>query len=80
MKCKKKTDYLILDNLKVHHNKKVSEWVEQHKNQIRLFHLPPYSPEYNPDEYLNNDLKHNLGTQAILTQSAAEWLKKFFHA
>ena len=58
--------YLILDNLKVHHSKKVSEWVEQHKNQIRLFYLPPYSPEYNPDEYLNNDLKRNIGTQAMV--------------
>ena len=58
--------YLILDNLRVHYSKKVSEWVEEHKNQIRLFHLPPYSPEYNPDEYLNNDLKHNLGTQAMV--------------
>ena len=36
------------------------------KKQIRLFHLPPYSPEYNPDEYLNNDLKRNLGTQTIV--------------
>ncbi len=51
--------FLILDNLKVHHSKKVSEWVTEHKDQIRLFHLPPYSPEYNPDEYLNNDLKRN---------------------
>ena len=58
--------YLILDNLKVHHSKKVSEWVEEHKNQIRLFHLPPYSPEYYPDEYLNHDLKRNLGTQAMV--------------
>ena len=58
--------YLILDNLKVHHSKKVTEWVEEHKHQIRLFHLPPYSPEYNPDEYLNNDLKRNLGTQAMV--------------
>ena len=58
--------YLILDNLKVHHSKKVSEWVEEHKNQLRLFHLPPYSPEYNPDEYLNHDLKRNLGTQAMV--------------
>ena len=58
--------YLILDNLKVHHSKKVSEWVEEHKDQIRLFHLPPYSPEYNPDEYLNNDLKRNIGTQAMV--------------
>ena len=58
--------YLILDNLKVHHSKKVSEWVEEHKDQIRLLHLPPYSPEYNPDEYLNNDLKRNIGTQAMV--------------
>ena len=58
--------YLILDNLRVHHSKKVTEWIETHISQIRLFHLPPYSPEYNPDEYLNNDLKQNLGTQAMV--------------
>ena len=58
--------YLILDNLRVHHSKKVSEWVVEHKHQISLFHLPPYSPEYNPDEYLNNDLKRTLGTQAMV--------------
>ena len=39
-------------------------WAEAHEAQIRLFHLPPYSPEYNPDEYLNNDLKQSLGSQA----------------
>lgn len=60
--------YLILDNLKVHHSKKVTEWVEGRKAQIRLFHLPPYAPEYNPDEYLNNDLKRNLGTQAMVKE------------
>lgn len=49
--------YIILDNLKVHHGKIVAEWVEEHKNHIQLFFLPSYSPEYNPDEYLNNDLK-----------------------
>ena len=58
--------YLILDNLRVHHSKAVSEWVEKHSGQIRLFFLPPYSPEYNPDEYLNNDLKHNIGSQAAV--------------
>ena len=58
--------YLILDNLKVHHSKAVSKWVDEHKGEIRLFYLPPYSPEYNPDEYLNNDLKRNLGTQAMV--------------
>lgn len=57
--------FFILDNLRVHHSKKVQEWVNDHKDRIALFHLPPYSPEYNPDEYLNNDLKRNIGTQAM---------------
>ena len=55
--------YIILDNLKVHHGKLVAEWAETHKDQIRLFFLPSYSPEYNPDEYLNNDLKQTIGSQ-----------------
>ena len=55
--------YIILDNLKVHHGSLVAEWVELHKEQIRLFFLPSYSPEYNPDEYLNNDLKQSIGSQ-----------------
>ena len=55
--------YLILDNLKAHHSKKTTAWVEAHADKIRLFHLPPYSPEYNPDEYLNHDLKESIGTK-----------------
>ena len=58
--------YFILDNLRVHHSKKVAEWVQENKDKIALFHLPPYSPEYNPDEYLNNDLKRNIGSQAMV--------------
>jgi len=49
--------YLILDNLKVHHSAAVSEWLEKHKEKIEVFYLPSYSPELNPDEYLNNSLK-----------------------
>jgi transposase len=49
--------YLILDNLKAHHGKKVAEWLEKHKKEIAVFYLPSYSPEMNPDEYLNSDLK-----------------------
>jgi transposase len=49
--------YLILDNLKVHHGKKVVEWLTKHKEKIAVFYLPSYSPELNPDEYLNGDLK-----------------------
>lgn len=49
--------FLILDNHKVHHSKLVTEWLQKHCEQIEVFFLPPYSPEYNPDEYLNSDLK-----------------------
>lgn len=53
----KKKVFLILDNLRVHHAKKVSLWLEKHKDEIEVFYLPPYAPEYNPDELLNSDLK-----------------------
>jgi len=49
--------YLILDNLKVHHAYVVRDWLEENKDKIEVFFLPSYSPELNPDEYLNCDLK-----------------------
>lgn len=49
--------FLILDNLRVHHGKNVKQWLEEHKEQIEVFYLPSYSPELNPDEYLNGNLK-----------------------
>jgi len=49
--------YLILDNLKVHHSYVVRDWLEEHEEKIEIFFLPSYSPELNPDEYLNCDLK-----------------------
>ncbi len=49
--------FLILDNLKVHHGKLVAAWLEKRKDKIEVFFLPPYAPEYNPDEYLNHALK-----------------------
>lgn len=49
--------FLILDNLPVHHGKKVGTWLNAHSKKIAVFYLPSYSPELNPDEYLNSDLK-----------------------
>jgi transposase len=50
----------ILDNMKVHRAKLVKEWLEKHQDKIELFFLPPYSPQHNPDEYLNGNLKREL--------------------
>ena len=52
--------FLVVDNLKVHHARKVKAWVQSHRHEIELFYLPAYAPEHNPDEYLNNDLKQAL--------------------
>ena len=49
--------FLILDNLKVHHSHIVKDRVNKHIEQIEVFFLPSCSPELNPDEYLNYDLK-----------------------
>ena len=55
----KKKIFLIADNLKVHHAKKVQEFIENNKDKIEIFFLPPYSPDLNPDELLNQDIKTN---------------------
>ena len=57
LKDSTKKVFLIVDNLRVHHSKVVKAWVEDHSKEIELFYLPSYSPDLNPDEYLNNDLK-----------------------
>ncbi len=57
IKSSDKKVFLILDNLRVHHSKLVKEWLAEHTKEIDVFFLPAYSPELNPDEYLNCDLK-----------------------
>ena len=52
--------FLIVDNLKVHHARAVTAWVQKHRDRIELFYLPAYAPEHNPEEFLNNDLKQTL--------------------
>ena len=52
--------FLILDNLKVHHSKDLQTWLEEHKVEIEIFYLPSYSPDLNPDEFMNSDLKSAL--------------------
>jgi transposase len=51
--------HLILDGHPVHHAKLVSGWVAQRPTRIQLHFLPGYSPELNPVELLNNDVKAN---------------------
>ena len=59
VKQSKRTVFLIVDGHPVHRSRKVKRWVEEHKQQIRLVQLPGYSPDLNPDELLNQDVKSN---------------------
>jgi transposase len=55
----KRKVFLIVDGHPVHRAKLVHAWLEKHKDRIRLIRLPSYSPELNPDEMLNQDVKSN---------------------
>jgi transposase len=57
---REKRIFLVLDNLRVHHSKAVKKWLKENENKIQVFYLPSYSPELNPDELLNADLKQHV--------------------
>ena len=62
----KKPIFLILDGHRVHTSKKVKQFVSDTNGKLRIFILPPYSPQLNPDEWVWNWLKdHKLGKLAI---------------
>ncbi|UUM12259.1 transposase [Clostridiaceae bacterium HFYG-1003] len=66
------------------------------KEEIELFYLPPYAPEYNPDELLNSDLKrgiskkpsprsdeeleHNVRSHLKTVQLRPNKIRGFFHS
>ena len=52
--------YLIVDDLRVHHALCLQDWLKDNKSKLELRYLSSYSPELNPDEYVNNDLKQAL--------------------
>jgi transposase len=59
--------FLLVDRLPAHRAVKVQDWLAQHKDRMELFYLPPYSPQMNPDEWLNRDLKTELRTRPAAT-------------
>jgi transposase len=78
--------FLVLDNLKVHHAKPVTHWLGEHAEAIEVFYLPSYSPELNPDELLNADLKAAVTrrapsrTKGHLKQVAVSHLRRLQHS
>jgi transposase len=56
--------FLILDRLKAHRARLTRDWLAAHRSKIEVHYLPPYSPELNPDEAVNADLKQAVPRKA----------------
>ena len=56
--------FLILDRLKVHRARLIQDWLVAHQAEIEAHYLPAYSPELNPDEGVNADLKQAVTRKA----------------
>ncbi|WP_455583821.1 IS630 family transposase [Kitasatospora cineracea] len=73
--------HLVVDRHSAHRSKKVRTWLADHADRVELHLLPSYSPELNPDELVNADLKrslpmrHRARNQAELAAEA----RRFFH-
>lgn len=82
LKGSKRKIFLILDGHPVHKSKKIKAWIEANKEKIQLFLLPAYSPELNPDELLNQDVKTNAvrrkraANQSELKKNLISYLRK----
>ena len=74
---KKRKVILIVDNLRAHHSKKVKAWLSENTERIEFYYLPSYSPELNPDEYLNQTLKKEVSREGVAKVEAE--LKKQVH-
>lgn len=59
--------FLIVDGHPAHKARSVAKFIENIKDRFRLFFLPSYSPELNPDERVWNDLKNNAIGQQVIT-------------
>ena len=51
--------FLILDGHPVHRSKAVRAFAESTEGHLRLFRIPAYSPQLNPDEWVWKNVKHD---------------------
>ena len=51
--------FLIVDRHSAHTAAETKQYVASTEGRLRLFYLPPYSPELNPDEWVCKNVKHD---------------------
>jgi hypothetical protein len=72
--------FLIIDRGSAHRANKTQAFVEMLGGKLRLFHLPPYSPDRNPDELVWKNLKADtVGHLSHNQQSRFQGRGRFFH-
>ncbi|MGW5782096.1 IS630 family transposase, partial [Streptomyces sp. NPDC003863] len=73
--------HLIVDRHPAHRSMAVRAWLAGHQDEIELHFLPAYSPELNPDELVNADLRRSLPrTHRARNQAElATETRRFFH-
>lgn len=52
--------FWIVDRHPVHRSSAVAQWLAEHSDKIEMIYLPSYSPQLNPAEYLNCDVKQGV--------------------
>ena len=57
--------YLIVDGHPIHKSKLVRDFVETQQGKLKLFYLPPYSPELNPDEQVWGNVKTRVAKKVV---------------
>ena len=61
---------LIVDEHPVHKAGETTRWLKKQEKNLQMYFLPPYSPELNPDELLNQDVKTNaVGRRRAIDQA-----------
>lgn len=65
--------FLIVDRHPVHRAARVRDFLAGHADRVELMFLPPYSPELNPDEFLNQDVKANAVAATRPRDLAVSW-------
>jgi transposase len=70
--------FLILDGHPVHRSSQVRKFVQATKGKLRLFYLPPYSPELNPDELVWNNVKGKIGRSSIKGPDDFQWKVRYY--
>ena len=70
--------FLIVDGHPVHRSTSVKKFVQSTKGKLRLFYLPPYSPELNPDELVWNNVKSKVGRSLIKVPDDLETKVRYY--